>query len=252
MSELSKYLEKNESYQKVKLLNGKSIQIKPWNVGQENKALFAIDMDPDNRENIVTQCINLIRQCVDKPEEFDKLSRNALLDLTAKIRKLSKGTNIDVAFECENPKCPMNSGKMDRIPIEDTINIDECIKATAFDETLINIDKFGFKLNEVSFETQKKLELECLDKKIEIRKFNHELLKQSIVEIVIVDKEITDFDHNEIETLLNLLSTKDYQLLMKKFVKAMSTFKIEKKVKCPHCDDENDLSYDNIYSLLVF
>lgn len=278
MSELSNYLNQSDDmYQKTTLLSGQSIGIKPWKVKQEKHLLFALETNDEDQLFVTEQCIALGRKCVDDVGLYDSLSRNTLLGLITNIRKLSKGEIIEINYRCNNEKCSSfqlfdeatqkKTGMTGQsvIPLTGQIDLNEDIHSENFNQEPVKFGNMLIHFKECSYTKQKELEAEYIHakdekgklKKAQLNKFNYELILASVNKVEFTksgeeSKVFKDFDEGELESLLdNLLST-EYDVLIKEFTERVSEFKLEKKVKCPSCNNETTISYDNIFSLLVF
>jgi len=268
-NELLQYIQSDDVFQKVKLLNGKSIGIKAWKIKQENQLLFSIETNSDEKGFVVEQCIQLIRKCVDNKELFDSLSRNVLLDLLVKVRKISKGETIEITYRCNNVDCstfvkfPEEVQKVrgrigqSNIELNGMIDLNSDIDSEPFDDTPVELPRFIFRFSESPYLHQRELEDELLfGEKPQLNKFNYELLLSSIFEIEVKtaeeNKVISGFDRNILETFIDTLSTAEYTELLSGFVEKISKFELKKEVGCPSCGKSQEILYDNIFSLLVF
>ena len=95
-----------DSFQKLKLLSGKSIGIRGWKMKEEKDFLFSVEANPDDKTFLINECVRLGRNCVDNQETYDSLSRNDILFILTSLRKISKGGTVDFTFRCVSPKCP--------------------------------------------------------------------------------------------------------------------------------------------------
>jgi len=266
---LLKYIQTEDVFQKVKLLNGQSIGIIPWKVKQENQLLFSIETNGDDKSYIVDQCIILARKCVDNVELFDTLSRNVLLDLITKIRKFSKGETIEITYKCNNPECSTFhkyspevaklKGKLGEstMELDGMIDLNEDISTKMFDDSPLDLPKFVFHFKEAPYLVQKELEEKLLyGEKIKINEFNYKLLLASVSKIEIKKADnnevISEFSKDELSAFIDNLSSTDYKKLLGGFVDKISTFELKKEVSCPSCNQSQEIMYDNIFSLLVF
>jgi len=269
MSDLSKYIDQSDVvHQKTKLLDGRSIGITGWKVKQENALLYAIETSADNDEDsVITHCIDLARKCVDDIELFNTLPRNTLLHLISQIRKMSKGGEIEMTFMCTNPDCPTfvkhdeatvartNILGMGSVPFETVIDIDQDIEIQEFNKEPIVTDKFTFVIEECSYPIQQGLEKLYLHEegKISVSKFNYEMLLACIKEVIPIEGEpIIDFNIEELRAVMDDMEPKVMEKIGKEFAEHLSDYKITKKAICPQCQDPTDLTYDNVFGMLVF
>lgn len=254
------------SYQKVKLLSGQSISIRPWKMRELKDFLFALETQPGDQKSTIDQCIKLAKSCVD-PEDhvvFNKLVKNDLLHLISHQRRISKGKVIDINFRCVNPKCPdfihydenmqKKTGKIGEANTlqEDKIDLDENFILSPFKNEPIKVGEFTFHTQELPYSRHRHLEDKYLDEKTpSVNKFTFSFIKDSIVAIEHNGAPI-GFNPGILENFLDSMSNNDYELLSNSIIENLSTFSVEKTAKCAFCGDVTPILFDDLFSVLVF
>lgn len=268
-NELLNYIKK-ESFQKLKLLSGKSIGIKKWVMDEEKDFLFAIEADRENRDFLVEKSLELSRKCVDNTKLFDQLSKIDLLYIISKQRTLSKGEEVDFVHQCINDECsdwkeyppeklaelkegePRGEGKT---LLEAKLNLSKDVETSEFDYNFVEVAEYKFFPKEISYSVNKEIEDKFLIKPEipKLAEYNWEYILHSIDAIEVEEgKKIDNFNRDTLEIFLGKLDSTEFLDLSNKFAERLSKFNITKKVKCPLCEDENEVVYDEIFSLLVF
>lgn len=258
-----------DSYQRIKLMSGKSLSIKPWRMKEEKDFLFIVETKPDDEELLIEECLNLSKRCVDPKDHviFNTLTKTDLLHLISQQRKLSRGRIIDLTFRCINPECsdwvPYNEAqqkKTGRLGMantlqEDKVNIDEHIKITEFKNEPVIIGRFTFYLQELPYHIYHNLELKHLKNKSEeeqgLNKFTYNLVKKSVHRIE-VDGNPVVFNPDVLEKFLDQLSRDEYDKLANKVYDNASGFEVVKNVKCAFCGNEVPIVYNELFDILVF
>lgn len=266
MSNLTKHI-KEQNFQKLKLLSGKSIGIKGWRMREEKDFLFATESKPDDRQFLINECIKLSKKCVDDKELYDTLTRNDLLWILERQRKLSKGTKIEFQFRCVNEKCETyelynkevqketgikGAGK---VPYDAELDLDKDIATRPFNADPIVIGKYTFTIKEVSFLGQRILEDQFIkDKDVKLNQFQYHLIRNSIDTIKIEGQEevFENIDPAELTEIFDDLKPDEYEKLTEETIARKSNFEITKKVKCPKCENETDVMYDELFSIMIF
>lgn len=275
MSELKKYLSE-PSHQKIKLLDGRSIGIRKWLLGEEKDFLFNIESrrsqveDSDTsiteKDVKIEEAIQLAKKCVDKPKMLDTMSSSNIVYLLSELRKISKGEKIEFTYHCNNPDCPdyieFNEEQrkrfgvkgQSRTPFEGDINLSsEEIEVKRLNDAPIKIGGFKYHIRELPYSSEKELDEKYL-KKLKLNEWNYNFVLDSIAAIEPEGEEkieITDKDELS-EFLDKKLSTSQFKDLSEKMAEQICGFSINKKVKCPLCQQEIDIIYDELFSLMVF
>lgn len=262
MSELNSFIDK-PSYNKIKLLSGKSIGIRPWVMKEEKDFLFAIETKLDDKDLLIEQALKLAKKCVDKPGLFDTLSKNDCIFILAQLRKISKGQEIEIDYRCNNTKCPtfvpFDEKRQEEtglegqgnIPLQGAINLDSEVKTKLFNSKPFVIGNYKIYLKEVPFSKQTELENKHLTN-LNLNAFNWFFVLNSIAAIEKDDKKIDDFTWKELVAFADSFSSTEFKELSEKIGDHLSEFEIEKKVSCPSCKNEMTILYEEIFSLLVF
>jgi len=266
MSKITEYTKNKRNFQKIKLLSGRSIGITHWLVKEEKELLFNVEMQPDNKELLINESINLIKNCVDKKQMIDKLSKNDIIFILVQLRKISNSKQVDFKFTCQNTKCPsfitfspekqQETGVTGRgtEEIVDNVDLKEDIVSSPFKSDNIAIGNIVFTPKELSYKTQRELEtLYINEDKLQLNKFNYNVILNSIASVTIGDDKMSDFSKGELSDFIdNNLKMEDFKRLSEQLNEQMSTFKIEKKVSCPVCKNETKVVYDELFSLFLF
>lgn len=270
MNDLTKHIQE-QNFQKIKLLSGRSIGIRGWLMKEEKEFLFAVETKQKDKELVINECLKLAKKCVDNQELFDTLSRNDLLFILAQLRKLSKGSEVDMSFFCASPKCPdwmeftekeqKETGRRGRgrIPHEDIIDIEKDAEIQYADfskpiELKLNTKIFKFFLKEIPFNKQFDLEKEFLNDKENIRlnEFNWNFVMNMIDKVQIGEEVHSESTDEQKLELLELISPKEFKKMNDKIIEMSSRFLINKTVKCPKCEYETEIIYDELFSLMIF
>lgn len=268
MSELLKLIEE-PGYQTIKLLSGKSLDIRGWLMKEEKDFLFAVETRMDDRDLLITEALKLAKKCIAKEnhKSFDELSRNDLVFTLAQMRKLSKGNEIDFSYRCSNDKCSdwmefneQQREQMDgavgqgRTLLESKISIDDDIIYGDFNTKPVKLERFNVLLKEVSYTVQRKLEKKYIkEDEVSLNAFNFDFVMASIAGIEIPEgKVIDDFTDEELIKFIDSLPPSEFQLLTDGVADGVSEFTLSKKVKCPLCKNESEVVYDELFSLMVF
>lgn len=267
MSGLTKHIQE-ESFQKLKLLSGKSIGIRGWKMKEEKDFLFSIEANPDDKAFLIKECVRLGRNCVDNQELFDTLSRNDILFVLTNLRKLSKGGTIDFTYRCVNPKCPTydehneqqrkdtGMSGMGRIPYEAKLDLEKDLITRPFDPSPFKIDKYTFHVKELTFTHQMEMEKEYFSDEAQsnIRKFQHYFMLESIKKLEVEgDDEVYEPPNiQELDDLIDTFSPGKAEEMGDKIVEKRSSFTIEKTVICPQCQFETEVLYEELFSIMVF
>ncbi len=264
MSELGKYIQK-PTFIKVKLLDGTAVNVRKWVMNEEKDFLFAIETrGREDNDIMIEESINLARRCVEKPAVIDKLSKNNLLYLLSEMRKLSKGDQISFQYRCVNEKCPdWIEYPPERVEkegvkgggntlLDGRIDLDTDLTTKAFVDKPIKIRDFKFHIKEVPYIIQKEMDSKYLSK-LQLNEWNYEYVLASIKAIEPEkDKKITKFTRDELIGFLGQLTSDEFKTLSDSIGENISEFAIKKKVKCPMCDNETDIVYEELFSLMVF
>lgn len=244
------------SYQKLKLLSGKTIGIRKWLMKEEKEFLFSIETQMENKELLIEECLKLSKNCCDNATLFETLSKNDLIYMLSKQRALSKGEDIEFTFKCNNTECgdfdPVaKSGRHDN---ESMINLKENVKTEPYDFTPIVIGDYTFHLEDIPFSKVRLMEQEFLSNpdEPELFKLNHAVMINSIEKIEIKETVHDDFTLDQLTELLDTFTHDDYTILANKIGENISTFEIDKLVTCPICNETNNIVYEEIFSLMVF
>jgi len=266
MSNLTKHI-KEQNYQKLKLLSGKSIGLKGWRMREEKDFLFATESKPDDRGFLIDECIILSKSCVDDKKLYETLTRNDILWILSRQRKLSKGTKIEFQFRCVDEDCPTyqlydeqlqketglkGAGK---VPYDAELDLDKDITTRPFNADPITIGKYTFTIKEVSFLDQRALEdLYIKDNDVKLQKFQYHLIKNSVDKIQIEGQEevFENIDPDELTEIFDDLKPDEYTKLTEETIERKSNFEITKKVQCPECENETDVMYDELFSVMIF
>jgi len=259
---------KEDSFQKIKLLSGKSIGIRKWVMREEKDFLFAIETQVENRDLLIEKALELSKKCVDDGKLFDGLSRNDLVYLISKQRALSKGEEISFSFHCNNEKCSdfkeftfeqqRSTGMKGQgvTALEDIVNIKDDVKTKEFDFTPIEIGNFKFFMKEVAFSEQRKLEKKFIEdvEEAQLYNLNWDFVIKSVdkIELIKEEKTFDKIDEKTANTICETLSDPEFTKLSQETGKKMSSFNIEKTTQCPICESESPVVYDELFSLLVF
>lgn len=253
-----------ESFQRVKLLSGQSISIKPWKMKEEKDFLFAVETQ--SQESNIEECIKLSKRCVDPKDHkvFDQLAKNDILHLLSQQRKLSKGKVVDITFRCVNPKCqdfitypPEQQEATGRLGIantlqEDKVNLDDNLKITAQKDEPIQVNQFTFHTRELPFSMHKALEDKYFGGEVpELNRFTYDFVRYSIIKIEIEGNEVV-FDIDVLTEFLDQLSKDEYDDLANAVYENASEFSIEKEVTCSFCGNTVPIVYEELFSMLVF
>lgn len=267
MSGLTKHIQE-ESFQKLKLLSGKSIGIKAWKMKEEKDFLFSIEANPDDKTFLINECVRLGRNCVDNQELFDTLSRNDILYVLTNLRKISKGGTIDFSYRCNNPECStyekFNKEKQKEtgmpgagnIAFEAKLDLDTDLVTEPFKDEPFKLGKYTFHVREMPFSEQMELEMKYFsdEKNSSIRKFQHYFMLNSIKKIEIEgDDEVYEPpDIEDLDALIDSFSPVDSTKMDDEIIDRRSSFKIEKKITCPQCQHETSVIYQELFSIMVF
>lgn len=267
MSALNKYITKPD-FIKIKLLDGQSIGIRKWLMGEEKEFLFAIESrGSDDSKVMIEESLNLARKCVDKPDKLEKLSKHNLIYLLSELRKLSKGQLIDFTFYCMNDECddfvkfsPEMAEKegikgQGRTAFEAKIDIgsDKDVTIKRFDAEYIKIDDFKFFIQEVPYSIQSVLDEKYLPD-LRLNEWNYNFVIESIKSIEPKgEKKIVTFTREDlIKFVDNQLDAELFKKLSDSIGDKLSDFSIKKEVTCPMCKTSSEVVYNEIFSLMVF
>ncbi len=255
-----------DSYQRVKLLSGQTISVKPWRLKEEKDFLFAIETKPDDEELLIDECLNLSKRCVDPNDRtlFNTLTKNEILHTLMHQRKLARGRVIDITFRCINEKCKdwvsyneTEQKQYGRIGVantvqEDKISVDDHIKIEPQKEEPIEIGKFTFHTKELPYTAYRRLERKYLkNEQLGLNKFTYSLVKDSIHRIEVDGNPIV-FNPSILESFVDQMTKEAYDLLAGRVYDNMSVFEVEKNVKCRFCGNEVPIVYDEMFDILVF
>jgi len=265
MSKLSTYKPKR-NFQKIKLLSGKSMGITHWLVKEEKELSFNVEMQPDNKELLIDESLNLIKNCIDKKQIFDKLSKNDILYILVQLRKISNSKSVEFQYTCQNTKCPSfitfspekqeatgQKGQGTEV-VRDEVDLEKDINSKPFKNDNIAIGSFVFTPKELPYKIQRELEKQYITEDLlQLNKFNFNVILNSIAAVTIGDDKMSDFSKGELSDFLeNNLKIEQFEQLSDNLNDQMSSFKIEKKVQCPACSNETEIVYDELFSLFLF
>ncbi len=264
MGELGKYIAK-PNYVKIKLLDETSANIRKWVMEEEKDFLFAVETrGRENDEITIEESLNLAKRCVETPEIVDKLSKNNLLFLLSELRKLSKGSNINFQYRCVNDKCPdwdeftpevaEREGMKGRgnTLLDGIVDLGKDLTTKSFNNKPIKIGSFLFHIKDVPYLIQRKMDKEYLPE-LRLNQWNYDYVLASIDKIEPEpEKIISEFTREELIEFMGQLSSDEFKKLSDTIGDQMCEFKINKKVKCPICENESDVVYDEMFSLMVF
>jgi T4 bacteriophage base plate protein len=231
-------LNENSSFAQTELLSGKKIGIKPWRVKEERELLFAIE-GIDSADDGKKEIIKFIRKCVDSESIFDNLSNTDYVYLLMQLRKVSKGSNIEYSYTCEN--CKMD--------LSDDINIDKNMKVVKFKPQTIDVTKdLKVSTKEVSFRDYDKLQT----KYKKTTEYNFYYIIASIDSLVIRGEVFEGCTEQEIIDCLDELGSNDFAKIAKAVDASAAEVTLEKKLKCGKCKHENTVNFGDLYSFLAF
>ena len=265
MGKFNKFISE-PNFEKLKLLSGKSIGYVGWDVKQEKEFLFGLESKEDDNDFITESCVRLIKTCIDSEEVYNNLSRSDLLYLLMNMRKKAKGSKIEFNYFCTNDQCKdfrehseENKKKTGRKGQGLSAHISEIdletddVKIKTLSKKPLVIDKFKFTFKDISFTEQKELESKFITKdNLELNEFFYHFILHSIKTVEIEEEKITDFTFEDLDELIESLNAGEYKKLSEGIKERMSKFNISKKVKCPMCENESTITYENLFSILVF
>lgn len=238
------------SFQKLKLLSGKSIGIRKWLMKEEKEFLFSIETQMDNQELLINECLSLSRKCVDNVNLFDNLSKNDLLFLISKQRTLSKGEEIEFTYRCYHEDCDDQA----KTELEEMLDLKTDVKLEHFNFEPIEINEYKFHLKDVSYSKIRLMDKNYLsdEENPELFKLNNEFILNSIDVLEINETKHENLNLDYLDEFLGTLSHDDYAFLSNEIGAKISNFSLDKKVSCPVCGNENIVAYEEIFSLMVF
>lgn len=231
-------LNENVSFTQIDLLSGKKIGIKPWKVKEERELLFAIE-GIENPSDGRKEIIKFIGKCVDSNSTFDALSNTDYIYLLAQLRKISKGSNIEYTYTCE--ECGFE--------LSDDINIDKHFKGKKFNSQSIQVnDDLKVSTKEISFRDYDRIQT----KFTKVSEYNYNFIISSIDAFVYKGEVFEGFTEQELVDFIDGLSSLDFAKLAKAIDSSVAEVTMEKKLKCGKCKHENNVNFGDLYSFLAF
>ena len=139
-------------------------------------------------------------------------------------------------------------------PFDAEVNVDEDIKTEPAKRNETEIGKYVFTFREIPFlERQVEIEKKYLSgEKPNLNAFQYYYILNSIESVKVGEEIFENPDVEELEELLDSFTPNEYKQLIDGYDKNRSHFTLEKKVKCPRCEKEMDVVYEELFSLLVF
>ncbi len=269
MSELTKYI-KEQTFQKIKLLDGRSLGIRCYLMLDEKEFLFAVESrrNEENYEDILKEeCINLAKRCVDKPKIVDSLSESNLIYLLSELRKISKGVEVRFNYYCTNPECsdyvelPEELQKKEGLKgrsgtaFEGVIDLDseEDVKINRLDSNPVVIGDFKYYIQEIPYNIRQKLDTKYLPDS-RIREWTYNFVINSIKAIEPKgESKITKIDKKELMSFIdNEFDSEKFKEFSDKIAEKICNYSIKKSAKCPICGTIDEIVFNDLFRLMVF
>lgn len=226
------------SFQQLDLPSGKKIGIKPWRVREEKELLFAVEGIEDTMDG-KKEIIKFIRKCVDNESLFETLSNTDYVFSIAKLRKLSKGSNIEYLYKCE--KCSFE--------LQDTVSLDGNLVVKKFDSSPIKLrDDLIFSIKEVAFKDYDML----VKTYTKVTEYNYNYILKSIDSFAFKGQVYEEFTQEELINSIDTLDSNEFASLVKQINAAGAEIKLEKQIKCGKCKHMNNVSFGDLYYFLAF
>lgn len=220
--------------------NGKKIKVRPFLVKEEKLLLMALE-SKDNNE-IISTTKKIIKDCIlTENVEIDNLPFFDVDYLFIALRAKSVGETIPIQFRCNNILGDENCNNIF------TANVD--ISSCELENKNIPLEiPFGggtiIKMKYPNYSVMKQINdnNNIIDKKIHV-------IANSIQCIVEKEKVYTskDFTIDELKKWVENLMQEQYKKL-ENFVDNFPTFVVTANVKCPECNYNHNIRYDNFES----
>lgn len=226
------------SYHQLELPSGKKIGIKPWRVKEEKELLFAVEGIEDTMDG-KKEIIKFIRKCVDNEQLFDILSNTDYVFLVAKLRKLSKGSTIEYAYNCT--ECNFR--------LEDTVSLDNHLTVKKFNSATIKVrSDLIISIKEVPFKMYDSL----IQTYTKVTEYNYNYVLNSIESIAYKGQVYEEFTQEDLIKFIDSLGSNEFADMVKQINEAGAEIKLEKTLKCGKCKHENIVSFGDLYYFLAF
>lgn len=226
------------SYTQEILLSGKKIGFRPWRVKEERELLYAIE-GMENQNDSRKEIIKFIRKCVDNQSSFDSLSPTDQVYLLLKMRRMSKGSNIEFKYKCDECSFELIS----------EVSVNDNIITKPFDSTVVKLSKdLSITLKEVPFIIVDQIREICTKQE----EYRFEYLLHSIDSIAHNKIVYEDFTIDELRDYIDCLTSLDWALLKKKLSESSAEIKLEKELKCLRCGNINHVRFGDLYHFLAF
>lgn len=234
--------ETNE-WKELVLPSGRKISIHRWRVKEKKDFLFSIDGVED--ETVVEQeIIKFISACSSSPAMFKELSESDVIFLGVELRKMSKGDDMDIMYNC--PHCQSKH--------EAKIDISKVIDVKKFDITPFKVnDDLTINFKEISASSKKRIEAEFMAEK-KITRYNYEYLLESVDSILFKDELYDNFTKEELNKFMEEdVSDTDFEKLFIELQNRMGYFSMSANINCvnPNCGKEVRITFDGLISFFA-
>lgn len=225
------------NYENIPLPSGKKIGVTRWRVKEEKELLYATEGSKDINF-INEEIVKMLSRCVDDTEKFAKLSDTDVLFLATQLRKMSKGEEIEIVWNCS--KCKAQN--------EGIVNLNTAVDVRPFKAGPHEVGKYAFTFRELS-----QIDEAATSSKFEKNsEANFALLCSSIEAVTENETLFNHFSKKEMEDFLDSLPVNDLKLLWKKFTESRSYVAILQKMPCAACKQEISVYVENLTDFFAF
>lgn len=231
-----------KEFEKIMLLSGAKIGIRPWRMKQKKEFLLALgDNEKANLKNAIS---NLLNYCLEKPELLEnKISLPDYYNILCELKKRSDGNTIEVKGTC--PYCNYTH---DEYVLDLDTNVIK--KSLSPNEAKIPVnDNLIFYIKDISMTDYDEIKSKNLSGIEEI----YEMLCYSILSIEEDGVIKNNLSHDEKINYLDNLFKHEFEKLYLTYEKVKSKFDLDIIVTCanPECKKDMHLVFEDLDHFFV-
>lgn len=229
-------------------IKGKKFKFRPFLVKEEKILLIALQ---ENDEEVLFNAIKqIIENCTFKAFDVDKLTTLDLEYIFLQLRKKSKGSEVDLAFKCENVVEVSEHGEhicghvntlkfnLDKVEIHEDKDHKDTIMLT---ETV------GIKMKQPTLETSRNLQTAVKDNDLEKV---YRIIPQYIDTIFEGETVYDEYSADEFQEFLESLSDSQFEKIQNFFV-TMPRLRAEINIKCKKCEYAEQVVVEGLQNFLA-
>jgi len=231
--------------------SNKTVGLRPFTFGEEKNYLISIGNKKDERI-FYEKTKSLIYTCLaeDDKHVLDSASKFDFKYLCKELRRISKGSTIELREKCSNEKCKFS---FDLVQLD--LNVDYKIKIRETNEIKVS-DKLVIYIEDLPLAKEQEIASRYTNSTTnldEVNKFEifYDFLVASIVKVVYDGEVYEEFTEVEAADLLDNLAIDENVDIVDAYSKSMNSFEIFKKIKCPMCSEETTINIDSLGFFLI-